>query len=123
VLPALIADENISAVTVRSLREQGFDVHSVTESNPSIDDEEVLAVARIQKRWLITFDRDFGDLIFNGQVAPPPGIVYLRFSPLTPDEPFARIVEALERYAETTAFVVVTRNAGMRMRPLPNHDA
>jgi predicted nuclease of predicted toxin-antitoxin system len=119
--PALITDENISVVTARLLRAAGFDVFSVAESDPASDDIQVLAMARSQERWLVTFDRDFGDLVFNLRLAPPPGIVYQRFSPLNAEEPVARIVQALETYADTRAFVVVSRDAGMRMRLLPDY--
>lgn len=120
-LPALVADENISGITIRLLRARGLDVLSVGEMHPSLRDEEVLELARARQRWLVTFDRDYGDLIFNRHLPPPPGIVYLHFLPRTPEEPAGRILEALEKFAGTAAFVVVGRRTGMRMRPLPGH--
>lgn len=119
--PALLADENISGVTVRLLRESGFDVLSISESRPSLRDPDVLDLACRQQRWLLTFDRDYGDLVFNRRLTAPPGIVYLRFIPRSPEEAFERIRQALERYGANHAFVVIGRRAGMRVRPLPQH--
>ncbi|MGH8042251.1 MAG: DUF5615 family PIN-like protein [Rudaea sp.] len=119
---ALLADENLSSVTIRLLREQGFDVLSIAESRPSIRDVEVLEMASRQQRWLLTFDGDYGDLIFNQRLLAPPGVVYLRFSPVSPQEPAERIIQALDKYRDVRAFIVVGRKAGMRMRPLPVND-
>lgn len=119
--PALLADENISGVTIRLLRERDFDVLSIAESRPSIRDAEVLDLVCRQQRWLLTFDSDYGSLVFRHLMPAPPGIVCLRSSPRSPEDPFERIMLALARYAGTRPFVVAGRHAGMRVRPLPVH--
>ncbi|MBI2803058.1 MAG: DUF5615 family PIN-like protein [Gammaproteobacteria bacterium] len=75
---SVLADENISAEAISSLRAFGFDVSSGAEEQPGAPDTEVFARAVAESRVLITFDRDYGELIFGAGHAAPPGIVYLR---------------------------------------------
>jgi len=68
----------------------------------------------------ITFDRDYGELIFKRRLATPLGIVYLRFDPATPVEP-AELVLALQGHGGIKLehqFTVLTRDQ-IRQRPLP----
>jgi len=60
----LFADENFPAPSILILREAGHDVQSVAEAAASTADLDVLAMAVAQQRWIVTFDRDFGELIF-----------------------------------------------------------
>lgn len=115
----LLADENIGRPTILQLRRRGFDVVSISELSPSATDKNVLALACEQDRWLLTFDRDYGDLIFRQGYAAPPGVVYLRFVPANPDESTDVVVATLERFGDQRLFVVVGRKAGARVRPLP----
>lgn len=80
-----LADANIPGYAIAYLRQRGEDVLSIAETSPTASDIEVLALARREQRLLMSFDRDHGDLVFNRGVAPPRGIVYLRFSPPTPE--------------------------------------
>jgi predicted nuclease of predicted toxin-antitoxin system len=80
-LPALVADENVPAGTIAALRAAGFDVLAIDEAHPAVSDRFVLAIARDTARWLVTFDRDYGELIFKRGEAPPVGILFLRQRP------------------------------------------
>jgi predicted nuclease of predicted toxin-antitoxin system len=82
-----LANENIPLATIRDLRLAGFDVTAIAETRPSIPDSEVLAIARKEKRIVITFDRDYGELIYARGNLPPEGVLYLRVAPLHPSEP------------------------------------
>lgn len=107
--------------TVTALRAAGFDVHAIAEASPGIADREVLQLAREQQRWLVTFDRDYGDLIFRALEPPPPGVVYLRMVPADPGEPARAIEDALRRFGGEGVFLVVGRNANVRERVFPGH--
>jgi predicted nuclease of predicted toxin-antitoxin system len=114
-LPRLLADENYPAPSVRRLREHGFDVHAVAETTPGLSDREVLLLAHQQQRWLLTFDLDFGELVFNRQalLPLPPTIILIRAS-----EDFVDLViEALSgEQAKYGGFFVID-GRGMRWRP------
>jgi predicted nuclease of predicted toxin-antitoxin system len=60
-----LADENISTKVVSNLRNKGIDIISIKEVASGISDESVLETANNQKRVLITFDDDFGELIYR----------------------------------------------------------
>ena len=73
-----LADESLECSIVLWLRKQNYDVISVAEDFPSIEDEKVLEKATQEDRIIITNDKDFGDLIFFNNL-PHRGVVLLRF--------------------------------------------
>lgn len=116
----LLANENIPSDAVRRLRAMGHDVLSITETCRGITDAEVLALAHDQQRILLTFDRDYGELIYVKRLPSPAGLIYLRFIPATPSEP-ADAMAALLNDSNSPAlggFLVLDRE-GYRRRPLP----
>src|ERR1044071_4563221 len=84
---ALLADENFSIASVARLRASGFDVGAVAEVARGAADVDILRMAREQNRVLITFDRDFGELIYRDLAPVPPGVIYLRVAVSSPEEP------------------------------------
>jgi predicted nuclease of predicted toxin-antitoxin system len=46
------------------------------------------------RRLLLTFDRDFGELIYRHGEPAPAGVMYLRFRPADAEEP-ARVLSAI----------------------------
>jgi hypothetical protein len=61
----VLADENVPAASIARLRSEGLDVASAAESSPGAVDATLLDQARAEKRLLLTFDRDFGELIYR----------------------------------------------------------
>jgi len=59
-----LADMGVSLTTTSWLREQGYDVNHVRElgMNRAMD-SEILDLALKEKRVILTFDLDFGDLL------------------------------------------------------------
>jgi predicted nuclease of predicted toxin-antitoxin system len=62
--PALLANENVPALMVAELRRSGVHVESVSETMPANSDRMVIAHAAAQGLWILTFDRDYGELVF-----------------------------------------------------------
>jgi hypothetical protein len=58
----LLANENIPRAAVAALIAAGHDVAWVRQAAPGMPDPEVLAMAEREKRILVTFDNDFGEL-------------------------------------------------------------
>ncbi len=83
----LLANENFPAASVAILRNLGYDVTSIDEDDPSISDEAVMKIAIQQDRTNLTFDRDYGELIFKHGYQPPMGVIYLRTDPYNPTFP------------------------------------
>jgi predicted nuclease of predicted toxin-antitoxin system len=81
-----LANENIPQNCLRILKERGFKIRSVAEENRGATDLEILVKAHEENLIIITFDRDYGELIFANKEVKPPGIIYLRFIPENKDE-------------------------------------
>ena len=87
-----LADENIPLEVVEELQKAGIDLNSVSLEKPGISDENVLILAEQQRRVLITFDRDFGELIIKTRKQSW-GVIFLRIHPQT----VGYIVEILKK--------------------------
>lgn len=76
--------------------------------------------AQKEGRIVLTFDRDYGELIYRQSIPAPPGIVYFRFNPATPLEPANLLLELLsmEKVSLLGRFTVVERKR-VRQRSLP----
>jgi predicted nuclease of predicted toxin-antitoxin system len=83
----LLVNENFPAPSVACLRVEGYDVVSVAESYAGMEDASVLSLAVREKRWLVTFDRDYGELIFARGLPPPPAVILLRVPSYRPADP------------------------------------
>lgn len=113
-----LANENFPAPSVAVLRAAGHDVLFIAESHASVDDTEVLALARKEGRWLVTFDRDYGELLYARNYAPPPAVILLRVTSYRPDEPAAWLELLLvDQESLLGKFTVFTGNT-LRSRPL-----
>ncbi len=115
-----LANENFPLPSVRLLRQAGYDVAFVTEDSPGIEDTEVLTRAANEKWVILTFDRDYGELIYRFRLPSPTGVIYLRFCPHTSEEPATLLLNLLqiEGLQFEERFTVVERNQ-IRQRSLP----
>lgn len=96
ILVKLPANENFPISSVLLLRDHGYDIISIGEEYSGVSDEYVMHLAQSEKRIIITFDRDYGELIYKYNFKPPKGVIYLRLNHYTPEEP-GNIVEKLFR--------------------------
>jgi len=78
----LLANENIPLKTCEELKSEGIDILSVREIAPGAPDEEVIRIANEGERILITFDKDFGKLVFRQKVMVK-GVILLRIPPIS----------------------------------------
>ncbi|MFN0200605.1 MAG: DUF5615 family PIN-like protein [Bacteroidia bacterium] len=83
----LLADENFPHPSTLYLKEQGFDIVSVIENEAGIEDIEVIEWAIREDRIILTFDSDFGELIFKQKYRPPAGVIFFRWEHYQPDAP------------------------------------
>ena len=91
----LLANENIPLASVRILEDKGFDVLSIGRDYTGIQDIDVIQLAIDQNRIIITFDRDYGELIFKKGFKPIAGVIYLRWEGFLPIEPGEYLYELL----------------------------
>jgi len=79
------ADENFPRPALAALRNAGWEVFSVAEECPGISDEQVAALCSESQRVLLTFDKDFGELVFRRGLSAGSGVVLFRFIPESPE--------------------------------------
>ncbi len=113
----LLADENFPSSVARQLAAEGYDLELAALSLRSFPDVAVLCHARESRRALLTFDADFGDLIFLHGEAPPPAVFYFRLHPVVLPELYELAHVALQDFREGY-FVVVERDS-VRTRAFP----
>ena len=114
----VLLNENFPAPAQNRLREAGYDVLAIRERHAGLPDEEVLALAVDQDRWIVTFDRDYGELVFARRLPPPPAIILLRVSQYRPEEPAQWVIELLSAATEYVGHFVVYTGDSVRKRPL-----
>lgn len=78
----ILANENVSPKTVRFLNSLGFEAKRITDYRRSLKDREIIEIALKEKRIIITFDLDYGE-IFYRMVDGKVGIWVLRIKPQT----------------------------------------
>jgi predicted nuclease of predicted toxin-antitoxin system len=117
--PPLLANENWPRPALLALRAAGLDVQAVGERMPRASDAEVLHHAASEGRCVLTFDRDYGELVFARAVAPPPAIVYLRQGVYAPDWPASVVLNLLPRADWVAGHLVVVAGRSVRRRALP----
>ena len=59
-----MADESCDFTVVKALRSSGFDVLAVSEEFPAASDIQVLKRAVVDKRIILSEDKDFGEWVF-----------------------------------------------------------
>lgn len=77
-MAAYLADENFPVSIAHWLRSLGHDVFHAAERCPGASDDQILLMARDQRRVVLTFDRGFGDLLFRQGAAEVAGVVLFR---------------------------------------------
>ena len=115
----LLANENFPAPAIKKLRGAGIDVVAVAETMPAASDASVLAFARSEGRWIVTFDRDYGELVFKENLPPPPAILYLRQEPYPPEHAADIVLAMLSEPLQADGFLVVLSERSVRRKRFP----
>lgn len=69
---------------MQHLRSNGFDITSISEVAAGIDDTKVMNIAIKDESTIITYDSDYGELIFKYGHKPEAGVIYIRIQPKHP---------------------------------------
>ena len=114
-----LADENFPIASVRLLRASGLIVIAVIEESPGAADTQILQRAEREQLVILTFGRDYGELIFRLRLGRPTGVVYFRYDPVTPEEPGEHLLRLLAIAGlQLTSKFTVTDRERTRQRPL-----
>jgi len=109
----LLANENFPLQSVRIFQNSGYDIKAIGLDNQGITDNEVMDIAINEHRTILTFDRDYGELIFRYGYKPKNGVIYLRWNNFTPDEPAIFLLDLFQNEALDfkKSLTVIDRNS------------
>jgi predicted nuclease of predicted toxin-antitoxin system len=105
-----LADENFPLPALVALRNLGYDVSSIAEDHAGSPDETVAGICDREGRILLTFDKDFGEMVFRRGMPVGSCVVLFRISPEA-----AAVVEVIRSLIDrgdliVGAFCVVARD-------------
>ena len=113
----LLADENIPKKTIEILRKKKADITSITDTRLGLSDRKIIEIANNEGRIIVTFDKDFGELIFRERLKVK-GLIFLRMPPTSPEHIAERIEHILLRKIPIENKIVVIREDTIRVTQL-----
>jgi predicted nuclease of predicted toxin-antitoxin system len=114
-----LANENLPGDAIESLTKKGYDIVWIRRDAPGSSDEKVLEKAMKEKRILITFDKDFGELAFKRGLPASCGIILFRIPLLSPQYVVGVVAEAIRSRNDWQGYFSVVEMNRIRMRPIP----
>lgn len=116
----LLLDENVAESTVRLCRDLGYDVRYVKEEGwHGREDEELLQVAIAEGRVVLSFDKDFANLLKFPQEMHH-GVIVIAMRDQRPKRVNERLSRLLPRFAtlDLTGKLVIVRDGDVRVREI-----
>ena len=114
-----LANENIPGDAVAALTAAGHDVLWIRAEAPGSTDDDVLAWAEREKRVLLTFDKDFGELAWRYGLPANPERFPFRLPMAPATEIGAVIVARIAERGDWSGHFTVIEPGRIRMRALP----
>lgn len=117
----LLADMNLSPLTVAALKADGYDIVRVSSLLPATTaDSVILDVARQQEMVIVTQDLDFSTLLALGGYARP-SLITLRLSNTDPHVVTQRLRQVLPQIQQhlSTGCAITMDESTIRIRKLP----
>ena len=115
----LLANENFPRVAVEALRQANHDVCWIRTDAPGSSDPEVLGQAQAEKRIVVTFDRDFGELAFRQVLPAECGIILFRIKASSPERVAGVAVKILASDIDFVGHFTIVEDSRVRSTPLP----
>lgn len=112
-----LANENFPQPSIDLIKSSGFEVSSITMLHAGISDHEVISIALQEDLIILTFDKDYGEIIFKENIPNPPSVVFFRYkgdSPRFAGEAICRIIA--EGQIELLNRFTVVEETGIRQR-------
>ena len=113
-----LVDVGIGKKVEAYLLEKRYDTKAVRSLDQRMPDQEIIRLAALEKRIVITMDKDFGELVYHSGMKHC-GILLLRLEDATGSEKQQVIAKILTKYADNlTNHFCVYQNKKFRFRKL-----
>lgn len=89
-----LANENFPKSSYLLLKNENLDIVHIGLTHSSISDHEVMVLAISENRIILTFDSDYGELVFKMGYKPE-GVVFMRIKEFAPHYPAELILDLL----------------------------
>jgi predicted nuclease of predicted toxin-antitoxin system len=113
-----VANENVPLAAVEALRAAGHDVLWVRDASPGLNDRGVMEISRDRSGVLLTFDKDFGELVFARGLGGAAGVILFRFAPKSPTSAADSVAKAVATREDWAGHFSVVTEHRIRMVPL-----
>lgn len=80
-----LANENFPFPSINLLKQAGYIVESVSDEYSGISDFQVIEKANAGGLIILTFDKDYGEIVFRHGLEKPPAIIFFRFKGENPE--------------------------------------
>ena len=115
--PHLLADENFPRKAIEKLRRLGYDIKSIAEIKAGLSNGAVAKLAREENRILLTFDKDFGEMMARNRPKGFITVILYRLTSFDEKQLVEITMNILDKENITHHFVVVQENQ-IRIIPL-----
>ena len=115
-----LSDENFPLLSSGLLTKSGHQIRLVSTSLKGLPDSKVLKEAVENEEIILTFDKDFGELVFRQNLPNPPGIILFRLRSYLPEEPALIILKLFqENILSFAGFFTVIDKDKTRQKKFP----
>ncbi len=112
-----LADENFPLTSYQILLDNGFDIIHIALIAFGIDDVDVITLSQTGQRIILTFDSDFGTLIFKSGYRPL-GVIFFRLPECDVDEPTQIVLKLLKTDINIIGYLTVIDRENIRQRQI-----
>ena len=112
-----LANENFPFSSIRILRDNGFEVISIAETIGGAKDIEVFNKAVNENLIILTFDKDYGEMIFKHKLSSPPEVIFFRIKNNFPEDAANILLDRINKEKiKFASYFTVIEDEGTRQR-------
>ena len=94
-----LVDVGVGRKVEEFLEDQGYDSKFVRSIDPRLPDQEIIKIAAMEDRMIITMDKDFGELVYHSALDHC-GVILLRLEDASGIEKLEVMKEIISKYSE-----------------------
>ena len=95
----IIVDENVDQRYIDLLIAHGHDIYLIRDYHQGISDRQVIELALNKKAWVLTEDKDFGELVFSHNINDC-SIILLRYKKVEHGDIAKQLIKVLNDYLD-----------------------